>query len=181
MNKANLIIGFGIIGLLGSTPCFSVQEIEVPDWQRAVEFQLVASQEPLRPGDKLELAVLAEIEPGYHLYGPEERKPSRTVVHFESDELRASDPQFPPVIRRDLAGLGEFDLYEGRVAIRIPATVLEAAANSLDIAIKVHINYQVCTDSACSAPTSKELSLRVPIAKKGAEVKSLHREIFARQ
>ena len=60
----------------------SGQHIEYPDWDNSVRFLFVASQEPIRQGDDIELAILADITPGYHLYGPEEKKPSRTEIEF---------------------------------------------------------------------------------------------------
>ena len=104
----------------------SAQIIEVPDWDNSVRFELVASQDAVRPGDNLELAVVAEIVSGYHLYGPEERKPSRTEVSVVEGPIRpAGQTVFPRVVTRDLLGLGEYDLYEGKIAIRIPVSVEE--------------------------------------------------------
>ncbi|MGH9321854.1 MAG: hypothetical protein ACRD3V_18460, partial [Vicinamibacteria bacterium] len=75
-------------------------KIEIPDWDNAVRFDLVASQQPVRPGDSFELAVIADIQDGYHLYGPEEQEPSRTAVEFLGDTLEAGEPSYPPPIER---------------------------------------------------------------------------------
>jgi len=154
------------------------QRIDAPDWEGSVRFELLASQDAVRPGDDLEVAVVAEIDPGYHLYGPEERKPSRTEVMVMGDLVGSQAPVFPPVVRRDLSGLGEFDLYEGRIGIRIPITVREDAAGRAEVPVEVRVNYQVCTDHACSAPTHRVLSLRLPVAKEGATIESRHEDIF---
>jgi len=154
------------------------QRIDVPDWEGSVRFELLASQNAVRPGDNLEAAVVAEIEPGYHLYGPEERKPSRTEVMVLGDLVGSQAPLFPPVVTRDLSGLGEFDLYEGRIAIRIPISVREVATGRAEVPVEVRVNYQVCTDHACSAPTHRVLSLRLPVAKEGARIESRHEDIF---
>ena len=154
------------------------QTIDVPDWENSVRFQLVASQDAARPGDRLELAIVAEIDPGYHLYGPEERKPSRTEVLVQEGLVRSEEPVFPPVVTRDLAGLGKYDLYEGKIAIRIPVTVEETIALRRELPIEVRVNYQVCTDSACSAPTHKVLSLVLPVVGEGAAVRSTYPDIF---
>ncbi len=155
------------------------QQIEFPDWDGAVVFDLIVSQEPVRPGDRLELAVVVEIEDGYHLYGPEERKPSRTEIYLHAQHLRSEEPLFPPVVRRDLLGLGEYDLYEGKISIRIPVTTLDTALEGSEIPARVEIKYQVCTDSACSPPNSKVLSLSLPTAGKGVPVKHLRGDVFA--
>ena len=154
------------------------QRIDVPDWEGSVRFELLASQNAVRPDDDLEVAVVVEITPGYHLYGPEERKPSRTDGMVLGDRVASRPAVFPPVVRRDLSGLGEFDLYEGSIAIRIPISVGEDAAGRAEVPVEVRVNYQVCTDHACSAPTHRVLSLRLPVAKEGARIESRHEDIF---
>ncbi len=161
----------GPLGLLGS------QTIEIPDWENSVTFELVASQEPIRPGDQFEVGLLARIDPGYHLYGPEEVEPSRTEVSVSGEALRGGEPDYPEPIRRDLSGLGEFDLYEGSIAIRVPVTAEKSLSGS-ELSLRLEINYQVCTDTACSAPTSDTLSLDLPVAKAGAPVEQLRPDIF---
>ena len=157
------------------------QDIEIPDWESSVRFELVASQEPVRPGDALELAVVVEIDPGYHLYGPEEKKPNRTEVSVSGELVKPGEPIFPPVVTRDLSGLGTYDLYEGKIAIRIPVAVDNRAAESNSVPVDVRIEYQVCTDVACSAPTHKTLSLSLPVAAKGAAVEKRNQGIFDSQ
>ncbi len=165
----------GVSGALAAAP--AAQAPMIPDWDNAAKFELVASQSPVRPGDQLAVAVVAELDEGYHLYGPEEAFPTATVVELvEGGAFEAGEPDYPTPIRRDLSGLGEYDLYEGTVAIRIPVTsVLERgrAANA-----EVLVRYQLCTDNACSAPTSTTLELSLPTAKAGAPVKMLRSDIF---
>lgn len=149
----------------------------IPDWENAAKFELVASQSPVRHGDQLEVAVVAELDEGYHLYGPEEAFPTATVVELvEGGAFESGEPAYPPPIRRDLSGLGEYDLYEGTVAIRIPVTSVLERGRSADA--EVLVRYQLCTDNACSAPTSTTLELSLPTARAGAPVKELHSEIF---
>ena len=151
--------------------------IEIPDWENAASFALVASQSAVRDGDHFEVAVLAEIEPGYHLYGPDEKPPSATIAEWTSPEaFVASAPVYPAPIRRDLSGLGEFDLYEGRVAIRIP--VAATVGDDDSVATEVLLKYQLCTDNACSAPTNTTLTLELPVAPKGSSVEPAHQDIF---
>ena len=153
------------------------QRIEIPDWENSVRFELVASQEPVRPGDSLELALVAHIEPGYHLYGPEEQEPSRTKVTVVTNELESAAPMYPPVIRRDLEGLGEYELYEGRIAIRVPVK-LTSSQEAGELEASVEVGYQVCTDFACSAPVTDVFSISLPRAKRGTNVKKLRPDIF---
>lgn len=165
----------GLFALVASAA--AGQMFEIPDWENAAEFRLVTSQSPVRPGDTFELAVVARLDPGYHLYGPEEAPPTATVVEWAGGPaLEAGAPLYPEPIRRDLSGLGEYDLYEGTVAFRIPVT--SAAPEAGSAPAEVLLRYQLCTDNACSAPTSTTLTLDLPLAGKGTEVRSLHPEVF---
>ena len=149
----------------------------IPDWENAAKFELLASQSPVRPGDRFEVAVVAELEEGYHLYGPEEAFPTATVVELVAGgSLEGGEPAYPAPIRRDLSGLGEYDLYEGTVAIRIPVTSVLTGGRSAEA--EVLVRYQLCTDNACSAPTSTTLELALPTAKAGAPVEMLHSDVF---
>lgn len=155
-------------------------QIEVPDWENSVDFRLVTSQEPLRPGDRFEVALVAEIEEGYHLYGPEEAYPSRTEVVLDGENLEVGEVEYPPVEKRELSGLGTYDLYEGHIAIRLPVTLTHAGA-AAEYTLKAVVNYQVCTDFACSAPTSDKIAVTVAGAPVGAEVQQQHGDIFERK
>jgi hypothetical protein len=165
--------------LLASTALaqFEKKKIEIPDWDNAVRFEVVASQSPVRPGDAFELALLADIQDGYHLYGPEEPEPTRTAVSVESPALKSAKPSYPPPIRRELEGLGSYNLYEGSLAIRVPVT-LAADFKGKSLEAPLEVEYQLCTDFACSAPTSKVLTVSLPGAAPGTEVKKLHPDVF---
>ena len=107
------------------------------------------------------------------------RRPSRTEVEvLDANGLQWGEPAFPPVIRRDLAGLGEYDLYEGEIAIRFPVEVKDTLAYDSEIYVRIQLKYQVCTESACSSPTSTVMEIRIPIAERGKPVRKLHPDLF---
>jgi hypothetical protein len=165
--------------VLGSDTRPLLQHIEYPDWDNSVRFLFIASQEPVRPGDDVALAVLADITPGYHLYGPEEKRPNRTEIEFlESEGFEWGTPEFPPVIKRDLSGLGEYDLYEGEIAIILPVEIDGLVTERPNISARIRLKYQVCTDRACSPPELVEMGVRIPVAEAGQPVQKLYTDIF---
>jgi hypothetical protein len=166
--------------LLASGVSAAQRKIDIPNWEKAVRFEIVSSQEPVRPGDSFELAVVAAIEEGYHLYGPDEPEPSRTRVSVVGEILRPAKTLYPPPIRRELSGLGEYDLYEGELVVRVPVTLAKThAAPAVPASLKVE--YQLCTDFACSAPTTKVLELELTGGKAGSAVKRLRPDIFPKK
>jgi len=174
MNKQHLFVALVLAlaaGVAGG------QQFEIPDWDNSVKFELIASQHPIRPGDAFEVAVVVDIEEGYHLYGPEEPEPSRTEVSVSGHNVKAGKPSFPPAVKRELSGLGTYHLYEGSVAIRIPVT-FSADVVTGEQSIHVDVGYQICTDFACSAPASEALELSLQTAAPGAEVEKLYPGIF---
>jgi len=163
--------------LVAVASVLAAEQIEIPDWESSVQFRLVTSQQPIRPGDSFKVALVAEIEEGYHLYGPEEPYPSRTEVSVSGENLDVGDPSYPPVETRELSGLGTYDLYEGSIAILIPVELTDSGAAG-EHTVKATVNYQVCTDFACSAPTSDELAITVTGGAVGAAIETQHSEIF---
>jgi len=163
--------------LVAAASVLSAEQIEIPDWESSVQFRLLVSQQPIRPGDSFSVALVAEIEDGYHLYGPEEPYPSRTEVSVSGENLEVGEASYPAVETRELSGLGTYDLYEGSIAIRVPVNLSESGTAG-EHTVKATVNYQVCTDFACSAPTSDELVITVTGDTVGSAVEKQHPEIF---
>lgn len=179
MKAPGLLLGgvilVGVCFLAGAQSSFIP---DIPDWDNAVFMEVVASQEPVRPGDEIQIAILIDVKPGYHLYGPKEKPPSRTEVHVEGELRPLGEPVFPPAVKRDLSGLGEFDLYEGSIAIKIPVAVPQDAEVGSELDAKVFVKYQICTEQACSAPTSDTLVYPLPVRAPGSPVQSVLPDIF---
>ena len=174
MNTNRLVFACALVAAASG---LAAEQIQIPDWESSVQFRLVTSQQPIRPGDSFSVALVAEIEDGYHLYGPEEPYPSGTEVSVSGEGLEVGEASYPPVQTRELSGLGTYDLFEGTITIRIPVKLSDAGMAGEHI-VKATVNYQVCTDFACSAPTSDELTVTVFGGAVGAVIEKLHPEIF---
>ena len=174
MNRNRIVFASALIA---AASVLAAEQIEIPDWESSVQFRLVASQQPIRPGDSFKVALVAEIEEGYHLYGPEEPYPSRTEVSVSGENMEVGDPSYPPVETRELSGLGTYDLFEGTITIRIPVK-LSDSGTAPEHTMKATVNYQVCTEFACSAPASEELLITVAGGAVGASIETRHPGIF---
>jgi DsbC/DsbD-like thiol-disulfide interchange protein len=175
MTKNRIVFACALVA--AASTLSAEHQIEIPDWESSVQFRLVTSQQPIRPGDSFSVALVAEIEDGYHLYGPEEPYPSRTEVTLSGENLEVGEAVYPSVETRELSGLGTYDLYEGSIAIRFPVKLSDSGEAGKHT-VKATVNYQVCTDFACSAPTSDELTVTVTGGKAGVAVEKQHPDIF---
>jgi hypothetical protein len=157
--------------ILGASASFAQfkKKIEIPDWDNAVRFELVASQSPVRPGDTFELALLADIQEGYHLYGPEEPEPTRTAVSVQSNALKAGKPTYPPVIQRELEGLGSYNFTRS-----IVIGFLQPSPRTSGKAEAPLSRLSTLYRFACGVPSTRVLSVTLP-GGNGTEVKKLHR------
>ena len=125
----------------------------IPDWENAAKFELVASQSPVRPEGPVRNRRPRNARRGLPpLRAPEEAPPTATVVELvEGGAFEGGEPAYPDPIRRDLSGLGEYDLYEARH--RDPDSGRRNFRQGSGGGGSSGPLYQLCTDNACSAPT----------------------------
>jgi hypothetical protein len=64
--------------------------------------------------------------------------------------------------------------------IRVPVT-LSPVFKGKNVEAPLEVAYQLCTDFACSAPSTRVLSVTLPGALPGAEVKRLHPSVFTQK
>ncbi len=114
-------------------------EPALPDWDRAVSFTTI--QDPGR------LTLLLDVAEGFHVYGANETI-SRPLAARVADYPELEVP-IPTGEEKTLSeALGSAWVLEGNVALSVtlPAEAPPALSGELD--------YQVCTDTACTAPTT---------------------------
>jgi hypothetical protein len=110
-----------------------------PDWDNAV--RIAAEQ---LPG---QLVVHIEVGPGFHVYGANETL-SRPLA-ASVDQLPELVVPIPTGAEKDLGeALGTAWVLEGSVALEV------ALPADAPVTLSGVLDYQVCTDSACTAPTS---------------------------
>jgi len=119
----------------------------LPDWERALNLQV--RQDPQRL--ELELQVAA----GFHVYGANETTSRPLAVSV--DQLPKLQVPIPAGTEKDLGeAMGTVWVLEGEVLLgaELPADAPTALSGALE--------YQVCTDELCAAPTSTTWSTAAP-------------------
>ncbi len=156
-----------------------------------VRARIAAPISSVEPGSQFPVAVVLEIEKGWHVWPSE---PSlRTVASgagsFDAaipTEVRVNAgedatlglPQWPAVhfAKADIGeGPKDYPVFEGRAVVFVPVT-LAASARGTSIPFKATISYQACNETSCLPPTDVVVSLELPIATGG--IASLDESLF---
>ena len=137
----------------------------------------------LRPGDAFRVAVVIDIDEGWHIYGnpvgPGIGRP--TVVSAEvPNGFHVDSVRYAPG-EKAVQDLGETDTswvweHTGRVIHYLSGSVAEDAAPG-DYQWSVQASAQACTETACF-PGKVTIDLPVTVAAKGEPAASINQELF---
>jgi thiol:disulfide interchange protein DsbD len=123
-----------------------------------------------QPGKPFHLDVTLDIQAGYHIQANNARAPYiPTRVQVTAPKgFKVAHPLFPKPKKATVAG-DQIDVFEGRIAVRIPITPPTSAKGRYQLLIKV--SYQACNDQSCFPPTEASAQAEVNIgpAKKKVE------------
>jgi hypothetical protein len=150
--------------------------------QKPVSIEAYASRVKLAPGAQFHVAVSLNIEPQWHLYGPnpdvEYLIPS-TVSLADNASVQSKDVIVPKGKTINDPVLNErVQVYEGRVWFLLPLHVApEAAAGKLNLELRVRT--QACDKDRCLPPRTAKLNVPIEIVKAASEEPLRHRKIFS--
>ena len=121
-----------------------------------------SSKPTLTPGERTEVVVSVQVEPGWHVNSDDPGLDFLIATKLDFDlpaGISVHDVTYPePVLRRlKFAGDRELKVYEGTFTIR--ATLSYESASSAPAAPVALLRYQACNETTCQRPTL----LRVPV------------------
>lgn len=169
-------VDFGLGGLQNSQPAFN-------DSRDEVKTTLLPSRTEVQAGGDLIIAVVLDANPGWHVWpgpGPIKKPYSafasaiRTEISVggDAETVITLHPGFAtwPELHGVEADLGDgpmnYGVYEGRVAILVPATVApDAEAGAREIAIE--LTFQTCDDQFCLQPVTETLRTSITVVAAG--------------
>jgi len=159
------ILLLGLAGLAGFTPVQAQESAPVPIHLSAA---LPAGTHSLQPGQKLNLAVTADIDSGWHVYAFPQ-PPGSPVIATEvtvpdGQALALSGEIKPPPAKSQMdPTVGkETTIYENSVAFDLPLKVARKAQGKQNL--EVDVRYQACNNRMCLPPRTDKLTLPVDIS-----------------
>ncbi|MBI2944907.1 MAG: thioredoxin family protein [Candidatus Wallbacteria bacterium] len=130
-----------------------------------VTASLEFSRKAVQPGQTVEGLVRLRIQPGYHLYGPDETQGLPTAVKLVVPAgVTVSAPRFPAPREAHYEALGgKLRLYEDDIAVGFTLEVAPAFSGSR-VGVSALLDYQPCTDRICERPRQGvEASAGLPV------------------
>ncbi len=150
--------------------------------QEVLTATAVAQRTKTAPGDKFAVAIILNLEPGWHVWpnkpvlpkGMEDLVAIPTEVRLSGDfaapagvGVHTGNAQWPAPHEISSAGFTGDPVkvlsHEGRVVVYVPITI-SADAKPGEVIIPFDVKYQACDDSTCIAPTTAEASVKFEIA-----------------
>lgn len=139
------------------------------------------SQDAVRPGDELELAVVLEVQDGHHIQS--HRPITEGLIATELwtvpiEGVQLGEPIFPPASVRELPLLGKVTEHHGRVVVRVPVEADEDLAGEA-ITFRGLLTYQACSEQGqCFPPVHVELTDTLPVHPPDAVVQQVNAEFL---
>jgi thiol:disulfide interchange protein DsbD len=141
-----------------------------------------------RPGDQIVLAIIFDIDAGYHINADpnqivsfDEFKPiaTRIIVKEASDGVTIESPRFPKAqpFKVEYAS-GDLMTFAGQTIIYLPMQLADPVTTKL-IRLKLEVTYQACNDKICLFPKKITLNQKIPVVETGAAPAKINREFFS--
>ena len=140
-----------------------------------------------RPGDRITLAVVLDVEPGYHITADASQikpipdfspYPTQVMIPAPPAGLLIEQPVFPPAHAVAVNFIREpLMVFDQQTIVNFPVEVTKQSSLS-DIRFSVAVAYQACDAQVCLFPRKIEVAVTLPIAAEGADPQIINQDLF---
>ncbi|MDZ7771782.1 MAG: cytochrome c biogenesis protein CcdA [Balneolaceae bacterium] len=160
--KKRLTVFLGILAM-AMAPFFVEAQIPSP-----VSFEVTSAPETVRAGESFEVTVQATIEGNWHLYSvniPPDAGPYPTAFTSASSQMVLTDSvrESEAVIEYDPNFETELGWHSEEATFTIPVAFRPNSQSEGSNTIRLQVRYQVCNDSSCLPPTTKEIAQPITV------------------
>ena len=172
---------FAFVAAVLAVPSHPGAAQQLPKADQVVTPRVYLSLEPVPRGRSFEIAVVAAIQPGFHINAnptSEDYLIPTTLTPAAVPGLKLSDARYPRgVLRKFKFTKRELSVYEGSVTLRLKVEAENDAALGA-LKLPLTLRYQACNEEACLPPVKLPLTAEFEIAPAGANARATHPEIF---
>jgi len=170
--------------LLGALGVASNATRQLPRAETVVRPLTYVSLEPVPRGRSFEVAVVAEIQQGFHINANKVLEDYLIPTTVEPDlpkGIKLVEAAYPKAVQKKFEFSDQkMAVYEDSVTIRLRLSALSEAPLG-EMRLPVTLRYQACNDKACLPPVRKALTVNLQIAPAGTKAQVLNPEIFQKK
>jgi thiol:disulfide interchange protein DsbD len=180
----NILVAISILGsFLWPSVLLPGSSVEKNQEEGVVTVETYVSLDGVHPGGTIELALLLDILPGWHIHGADLADQfliASTLMIDENDEVKVLETYYPEAMSR-LYSYSEIELkvYEGEVVLGAFLRINDDARAGQKT-LKASFLYQACDDQSCMAPQTINLEIPFRVVAASTEVKEINKEIFSK-
>jgi thiol:disulfide interchange protein DsbD len=172
-----------LFATFASAQTFSLDVPSSDAADQVVQAKLLSSLDKAYRGGTLRVAVVAQIQEGWHINSnrPLEEYLIPTELKFDSTSgVTLEQVVFPKALERTFA-FSETPLavFEGEFVIGAVLKISEQVAGE-NLKLNGKLHYQACNDVACMAPANATFSAEIPLARVDQPASLQHPEIFSK-
>ncbi len=149
--------------------------------ERLVQIQTAASVDTVHPGSSFQVAVIGEVEEGWHVNANPPTLEYLIPTEFKLEPVEGftfGKMQYPEAVRLKFAfAAEELDVYEGRVVIGFPVSIARGEQPGEKV-IEGTFRYQACNDQVCLAPVNQEVRIPIRIASLQEPSRPINSDLF---
>ena len=175
--RLGVVLGLLMIAAVGPTVRADVLEVDTA-W----------SHTGARPGDTIDLAVIIDLKPGWHINSGEAQQyrdllfnaiPTVLTVLETPNGVTAGPPVYAKPKDFHVSPDMVVRVFEHRAILYVPMTIAQGVEAGLG-QVKLSLSYQSCNEAGmCEEPRHISLDAYLPVVAAGSQVKSINDGLFA--
>ena len=175
--------------LMPGRDCRAVSEAEASATGKAVNVQAIWSVTAAHPGDQAVLAVVLQINKGFHVNADEQQIipvedlklfPTKVAVTGADKGFKIEAPLYPLAVPLKVPFLAERVMsFKGKTIVYLPVRLEDAlSAGGRQVGLSLQVQYQPCSEEYCLLPEKIEIETSLPIVAPDTVVEKIHQELF---
>lgn len=157
---------------------------QMPRAETVVRPLTYVSLEPVPRGRSFEVAVVAEIQQGFHINANKVLEDYLIPTTVEPDlpkGMKFVEAAYPKALLKKFEFSDQkMAVYEESVTIRLKLSASSDAPLG-EMKLPVTLRYQACNDTACLPPVRKALTVNLRLAPAGTVARAINTEIFQKK
>jgi thiol:disulfide interchange protein DsbD len=174
--------------LMPGRDCRAISEAGASSTGKAVNVRATWSVTAAHPGDQAVLAVVLQINKGFHVNADEQQIipvedlklfPTKVAVTGADKGLNIEAPLYPSAVPLKVPFLAERVMsFKGKTIVYLPVRLEEALSAKGQVGLSLQVQYQPCSEEYCLLPEKIEIETSLPIVAPDMVVEKIHQELF---